>query len=46
MTFLQNHNNLPTFHQQQSKKTTTENKRGQNPVEVDNDDVLSTSREL
>ena len=46
MTFLQNNNNLPTFHQHQSNTTTTEKKRGQNPVEVDNDDVLSTSREL
>ena len=46
MTFLQNNNNLPTFHQHQSNTTTTEKKKGQNPVEVDNDDVLSTSREL
>ena len=46
MKFLQNNNNLPTFHQHQSNTTTTEKKRGQNPVEVDNDDVLSTSREL
>ena len=60
MIFLQNNNNLPTFNQQQSNTTRTENKRGQNLVidipdlhrrqvynlEVENDDVLSTSREL
>ena len=60
MKFLQNNKKLPTFSQQQSNITTTENKRGQNPAidipdlhgrqayssEVDNDDVLSTSREL
>ena len=60
ITFLQNNKKLPTFSQQQYNTTTTENNRGQNPVndipdlhgrqtynsEVDNDDVLSTSREL
>ena len=32
MKFLKNNNNLPTFSQQQSNTTTTENKPGQNPV--------------
>ena len=32
MKFLQNNNNLPTLSQQQSHTTTTENKRGEDPV--------------